>query len=422
MKLFSATWRRLNDPTVWRRGPATLYLSNLWRERFTRTGRYLVIGAIATGIAGSFPDRMVGAYAFSFFTALVLGALTLSVIARPRLAAERLMPARCVAGSTVKIHIRVRNDGKTPVYDVSAYEFRLPPRVAIEQDPHYLARLDPGESFTFDYTINVQRRGSYHLPGPTALCAFPFGLTQTTSFHPQGTQLIVYPPFETLTALDVPTGLRYQPGGMALASHIGESMEFVGTREYQVGDRVRDLHQRSWARVGAPVVKQFEEEFLTRIALLVDTYIPRPRKGGAAAALEANLSLAAAVADYFARQEFIIDLFAAGPQLYHFQAGRSLGYLDNILDILACIEKSPDDPLAVIGPAFAEQLRETSAVVLLMLSWDDERASLVDMIRNADVATKTVVLTNNKKQAAAATAAGCTHLTMSDFKVGVTSL
>ncbi|QNN23850.1 DUF58 domain-containing protein [Planctomycetales bacterium ZRK34] len=419
MKLFSATWRKVSDPAAWRRGRATLYLSNLWRERFTRTGRYLVIGAIATGIAGSFPDRMVGSYAFSFFTALVLGALTLSAVFRPRLGASRHLPARCVAGSTVNMRIRVTNQGRSPVHDVSGYEFRLPTRVSIEEDPHYKARLDPGESFNFDYTLAVQRRGSYHLPGPTALCAFPFGLTQTTQFHPQGTQLIVYPPFQTLADLDVPAGLRYQPGGMALASHVGESMEFVGTREYQVGDRVRDLHQRSWARVGAPVIKQFEEEFMTRIALLVDTFVPR-RAG--AAALEANLSLSAAVADYFARREFVIDLFAAGPQLYHFQAGRSLGYLDNILDILACIEKSNDDPLAVVGAAFAEQLRETSAVVLLLLSWDDERAALVDMIQHAEVATKTVVLTDNKKQAAAAKAAGCTHLTMADFKAGVTSL
>jgi len=412
-------WHGAIDPSWIPRGKLSMFLTNIWRERFTRTGRYIIIGAIAMGIAGSFPERMVGAWGFSFFASLILGSMTISILRRSKLDAERTMPVRCVAGSSVPIHIRVTNRGKRAVHDVGGYEFRLPPQVQIKSEAHYIATLEPGLSHSFEYPMQADRRGSYHLTGPTALSAFPFGLTQTTRFCPQGRRLIVYPAFTQLASLDIPAGLRYQPGGLALASHVGESMEFVGTREYQVGDRVRDLHQRSWARVGMPVVKQFEEEFLTRIALLVDTYVPR-RAGKAA--LEGNLSIAAAVADYLARQEYVVDLFAAGPELYHFRAGRSLAYLDNILDILACIDKCPDDPLAVVGPAFAEQLRDTSTVVLLLLSWDDQRARLIESIRDANVSAKTIVLTDDKRQAAAAQAAGCTHLRKADVEAGVEAL
>ncbi len=45
-----------------------------------------------------------------------------------------------------------------------------------------------------------------------------------------------------------------------------------------------------------------------------------------------------------ARQEYLVDIFAAGPDLYHLMAGRSLAYLDQILDILASVDGSEEEP------------------------------------------------------------------------------
>src|SRR5262249_20160148 len=161
-------------------------------------------------------------------------------------------------------------------------------------------------------------RGSYDIPGPTALSAFPFGLTTGRRYFDRPGKLLVYPAFKPLSRLAIPVGTKYQPGGLVLTSRVGESMEFIGTREYQFGDRVRDLHPRSWARVGFPVVRQFQEEYLTRVAMVVDTFVPSTAP---LATLEAVLSLSASIADWLARQDYVVDLFAAGPDLYTFQAG-----------------------------------------------------------------------------------------------------
>ena len=194
-------------------------------------------------------------------------------------------------------------------------------------------------------------------------------------------------------------------------------MEFIGNREYQFGDRVRDLHTRSWARVGYPVVKQYQEEFLTRVAVIVDTHSPEPnpwrRRPNETSrqrwgrwtrtawgvetdpfdeVLEANLSLAASISDHLAREEHIVDLFAAGPELYHFQAGRSLGYLDNILDILACIERCPDDPFDVIAPRVEEELSQVSTLIALFLDWDDRRREFVERVLAAGVRVKAMIV------------------------------
>ena len=59
---------------------------------------------------------------------------------------------------------------------------------------------------------------------------------------------------------------------------------------------------------------------------------------------EAAVSITAAIAEHLARGEFVIDLFAAGTTSYHFQGGRSLAHLDDLLDILSCVDPVEEEP------------------------------------------------------------------------------
>jgi len=418
------------------------FLTHLWRERLTRPGQSVIVGAAVSGIAIAYPDRMAGTLAFSFFAALTLVAVV-TAMRKPRVAVQRLMPGRCMAGELATMTIRVRSASRRTLVDIGAYEYRLPRPLRLVEDPKYIDRLPPGESHNFEYRLYVPRRGHYFLPGPSALSTFPFALAQAKRFAPQPHRLVVYPRFQPLRRLRLGGGHRYQPGGVTMLSRVGESMEFVGNREYRFGDRVRDVHTRSWARVGYPVVRQYQQEFLTRVALLVDTFVPwrwRPivRRGGQGLdlllrtrfvwgydqeMLEANLSLAAAVTDCLARDDCVVDLFAAGPQLYHFESGRSLAHHENILDILACIEGCRDaDPLAVVAPSFHERLRQTSSVIALLMGWDRRRAEFIASIRALGVEVKTIVLTDDERQSADAVAAGATHVTVERVLAGVEEL
>lgn len=112
--------------------------------------------------------------------------------------------------------------------------------------------------------------------------------------------------------------------------------------------------------------------------------------------LEAAISLGASIADALSRQEYVIDIFAAGPELYHFQAGRSLAHLDNILDVLACIDACPSDPFAKLGPALSEEINEISSAIVVMLDWDEVRESFVRSIQNMGVAVKLIVVKDDE--------------------------
>src|SRR6185437_10313511 len=132
--------------------------------------------------------------------------------------------------------------------------------------------------------------------------------------------------------LATPPGARYQPGGVALASKTGESMDLLGVRPYRPGDPVRLLHARTWARTGTPVVREYQEEYFSRIGVIIDAAAPSPR------VLEAILQLAAGAVAFLSRGEALIDLLVVGERVHDLTIGRHLGFLDQALDLLACVE------------------------------------------------------------------------------------
>jgi uncharacterized protein (DUF58 family) len=93
-----------------------------------------------------------------------------------------------------------------------------------------------------------------------------------------------------------------------------------------------------------------------------------------------------------ARQDYLVDLFAAGPDLYHLTAGRSLAYLDQILDILACVEASTTEPFTTIEPQVAELLSRISTVIILLLDWDEPRRNFAHRLHAQGVAVKILIV------------------------------
>jgi uncharacterized protein (DUF58 family) len=219
-----------------------------------------------------------------------------------------------------------------------------------------------------------------------------FGLMRSKAVWRPEHVTLVYPRYFTLEELPLPLGRRYQPGGIPLASRVGESLEFVGTRGYREGDPLRKIHWRSWARRGAPVVKEYQEEYFSRIALVLDTFLPRRPRPRERERFEGAISLLASVAEHFSRSDEVVDILAAGPDLYEVSTGRSLGYLDNVLDVLACLEPSSAAPFETIGPALFERLEGLTTVVAVMLEWDEAREAFLRRVQALGVAVRVLLV------------------------------
>lgn len=363
-------------------------LHKFWFIRLPLTGRSIILGGIFLTYAGMITctggDRSLWLFWLLLTTASL--AIFFGFIFKPRVEVSRRLPDGVTAGREFSIQMVVRNKTSQNFYDIS-FVHNLPRSIEVITHPH-VNELKQRTEKDFIHTLRATSRGVYHLKNLYALSTFPFGVWNGIKNIYTPHRLTVYPAFTPLETFDIPVGLRYQPGGVALTSNIGESNEFLSIREYRAGDNPRHIHAPSWARRGEPVVKVFQEEYFCRIAVVLDTHVPT----GSEEPLEAAVSLAASVADFLANKEYIVDLFAAGPDLYFLESGRSLAYLKNILEILASVDACKSSPFGTLGPAVAEYLSRTTTIILILLDWDSERASFVRFCQESGTAVKVLVV------------------------------
>jgi uncharacterized protein (DUF58 family) len=243
-------------------------------------------------------------------------------------------------------------------------------------------------------SLTPKRRGRFQLPDLRAYSTFPFYLGRSGKVSKAVPPLVVLPSFEPLAGLTLPVGTRYQPGGIALTSHVGESPEYIGNREYVPGEPVRRLDFRAWARTGRPVVREYQEEYYCRVALILDTFVAPGRRAGPNGfdELEAGISLAAALAEALSGGEYVIDLFAAGPDLHVFRSGRHMAHFDSVLEILAGVDACRTDPFERLGPAVADELARISTAVVVLLDWTPSRRALLEQVAEAGCRLKTLLV------------------------------
>nr|CAA9274217.1 hypothetical protein AVDCRST_MAG63-3183 [uncultured Armatimonadetes bacterium] len=372
----------------------------VWRyytHRLTRAGRWFLGLTCLLGLVGStsleIQTYIPFLYAFAFWT--VAGAA--AAFSRPRVAFVARHADRVCAGETLPVEIEIEQRGRLGGADLNVLPSGLPiPVDAIPEGGVPVPPLRRGEKARVRLGLLCRRRGVYVLRGYRVETDFPLGLLNAYRVFGEERSLLVYPPFHRLARMEMPTGRRFHAGGVALASLLGDSFEFLGNREYREGDNVRDIDWRATARLDTPILREYREEFFLRVAVVLDTHVPRggrrDEREARRAALERAISVCAGITDYIARQEYIVDLFAAGPNLYHLTAGRSLAYLDQILDILACVEENPDEPFAVIEPQIDERLAQINSVVCVFLDWDETRRAFVENLRRGGAGVKVVLV------------------------------
>jgi len=375
------------------RGSLSRWVWRFYMYRLTRSGRWFLWLTAAFVVYGSTSLDLQVYVPFTYAFGLWLVALVAALAGAPRVSLSVRHADRICAGDTMPVDVEISRRGLLPCIDLFVLPHRLPPSVdAGEPQGVPVGELARGRTARLRLGLVCKKRGIYTLRGYRVQTDFPYGLLRAYRAFHEERNLIVYPRFSRLARLDVPTGRRYQPGGVALASALGDSYEFIGDREFREGDSLRNIDWRATARLSRLVVREYREEYFHRVAVILDTHVPRHDRYLQREALEHAVSLCASVSDYMAREEYIVDLFAAGPNLYHLTAGRSLAYLDQILDILACIEENPNEPFQTIEPELLEDLEKITTVICVLLDWNEIRRAFVHQLRSAGAGIKVIIV------------------------------
>lgn len=370
-----------------------------WRDELTPAGKIVFWGICVTGL-GTIELQMPIYQLFFALVALISVAAAAGAFFRPVVEIEAHFPERAAAGQAVTTHVRLKNVRRVPAYDVGANVLGLPETIATNLDENQVPRLGPGEQVVVPVVLTPERRGRFQLPPLRAYSMYPFALGRSGRSSKLLSSLLVTPAFEPLVSLKLPGNHRFHPGGATLTSHVGESPEYIGNREYVPGEPIRRLDFRAWARLGAPVVREYQEEFHSRVALILDTYLPQSkRRGRDSAALEAAISFTAAVASALSGHDgqYVIDLLAVGPHWHAFDPHTLGGRLDDILAHLAETIPARADPIPEFSPQVHDRLRDISTAIVVLLGWSPARKAMLDEISRQGCRIKTVVVVRGRE-------------------------
>ncbi|MDQ2730363.1 MAG: DUF58 domain-containing protein, partial [Armatimonadota bacterium] len=364
-----------------------------YMQVFTPGGRWFLWSTAAFAAYGTASLDLQAYVPFAYSAALWGVAVVAALFSRPHVRLSAQHAGRVCAGETLPVEIEVRSAARLPATHLYVLPHRLPSGIqSVPPEGVLLPPLAPGEKARIRLGLQCNRRGVYRSRGFQVQTDFPLGLIRSHRTFLAETPLIIYPAFTRLARLELASGRRYHPGGVALASSLGDAFEFIGSREYREGDNIRDIDWRATARLSKPIVREYKEEYFLRVAVILDTHVPPQAKAGRRAEFERAVSVCAAVSDFMARQDYLVDLLAAGPNLYHLTAGRSLAYLDQILDILACVDINPEEPFRIIEPEILEHLSKITTVVCVFLDWNETRQQFVYKLRQEGAGCRVIIV------------------------------
>ncbi len=362
-------------------------ISRWTRDRFSATGLLILSCIIAAGIFGIDTRASLAYQIFSISFSLLLISFLSSLLFRARLTCKRHLPEYGTVFLPVRYSVTIENSDNKRHIDLlytDILESKFPSfkefRTALDPAdknrnwfdrkigyPKLMSMLqrNRGASISWsavdeipaqdekEFTIEFipTRRGYLRFTHSRVARPDPFGLFLSFKSQKNPEKLLILPKTYRVPHVNLMGHRKYQQGGLNQASLVGDSQEFMSLRDYQPGDPLRSIHWRSYAKRGDPIVKEFKDEFFVRHGLVLDTFIED--------------------------QDSLLDLLFIGNETHHFTTGRGFGKSSNLLEVLACVNPSPDPDFQNLTKLIEKNLSEFSGLILILLDWDEKRQEMV---------------------------------------------
>jgi uncharacterized protein (DUF58 family) len=247
------------------------------------------------------------------FLCLILVNIIGGLIFRPKVSLRRHMPSVCHVGFPVVMQYDISNESYFPCWDARLDKLNFQNM----EFPKGYAGVDclrPKERISLSCAVVFSVRGHYHIPQTYLSSSFPFGLWFWGKLGQSSTDMLVLPRMCELESVDLDFAGEHGYGESDAMSDFNDSggQEFMKLREYKEGDSPKYIHWMATARLGKPIVKDFNTNSSRRISLYIDlVYKPRitERYQKSYDAFEASISLAASIVEWAYKNKVSYDYF-----------------------------------------------------------------------------------------------------------------
>jgi uncharacterized protein (DUF58 family) len=307
---------------------------------------------------------------------------------------KRTFQSRAFLYEKVPVTLELSNPRWLPVPWLQITE-NLPFELIVPNSYRAVTTIGPYGRRQFQYTLNADRRGYYHI-GPLHLRSGDLiGFNEDLDREGHADNLIVYPKIIPLADVKLPS--RSPIGTLRHVQPIFEDPSRVrGKRDYVVGDSLRRVDWKATAMLGRLQVKQFEPSIALETAIFlnlnVDEYEQRTRLD----ATELAIVVAASLANWIIGKRQSAGLYVNGADPIGLEdksqglpPRKGRAHLTHILEVLARIRMAQLTPFVQLLQHEVPRLPWGTTLILISGSLDD---ALFDEIFRAQRAGLDVVL------------------------------
>jgi uncharacterized protein (DUF58 family) len=371
-----------------------IFVSELFQVRITSAGRCVILCSIvlfALNVSRTFFPVL------SLLLYILFLGLSLSFLFRPQMKVVCSFPDRVTVGKEIEISLTVVNLSKIPAFEIFAGMLPVPDEFNVVSYD-IVSCLKAGKKTELRLKLLPLQRGIYQLSGPSCFSLFPFHLFRSGKICRDKQILIVQPDYFPIAELDIPMIKSYQGSCHKLNSQTGDSLEFVGNREYRCGDALKNIDMKAWAKASRPVVREFGQEYYSNVGIILDNYVAPEKNtaGSCSACFEAAVSITASIIDRLCHDEHLITFFAADKCCLNFHSIRNITVLHKVLEELAVISETNDNDLDGHITNILKHINKLSVVIFVLTHLDDQRIATIESIRQMGCNVKTIVISDNK--------------------------
>lgn len=403
-----------------------IYRNSQWfRRRFTSAGLFVLSALTIAAVAGLDTTQSMSYQIFTLLAALLMLALIGAMRFRVPVVVRRNLPRFATVGETCDYTIVLNNRGakrqvglllrdnlvaefptneefhsaKTPGDEkrnrfdrkigYPRWLWLVQKKRGAKIEEINLPKLSGQGAANVKISITPMRRGTLCFSSVSVGRTDPLGLARAFMNLPCPDTLLVLPRRYPVPEIRLPGSRKYQRGGVALSSKVGDTEEFSSLRDYRPGDAIRNIHWKSWAKTGKPVVKEYQDEFFVRHALLLDTFAA-PQD---AERFEEAVSIAASLVCTVQEQDSLLDLMFVEDRAYCMTSGRNVAHAERMLHVLGAVSACQDKPFSRLAQFVAGQAHAMSGCICVLLAWDEPRQALVAKLRAMDIPLLVLVIT-----------------------------
>jgi uncharacterized protein (DUF58 family) len=300
-----------------------------------------------------------------------LAYLAVGILRSPAAETIRLEGARSVeqcfeAGERhYQVTVKVRNHGAAIDRFFLMDEQQIGMRVSLGQARQSTA-LGPGEETSLSYSFQAYR-GQFTWKSIHAVVSDPLGLIETHLEVPAEAAIQVQPELARFQSLPVRPLRTLHLSGSIPARLGGSGTDFWGIREYQPGDSLRRLDWQHAARhPGQKYSREFEQEEIAEIGLILDARQSTDIQVGEDSLFEHSTRAAASLAEVFLRQGNRLSLLVYGDPMISVYPGYGKVQLNRILNTLTQVRTEVGGSLG--GLQFLPVHMFSSRSIILMIS------------------------------------------------------